>query len=407
LCENADVIAELEAHEVGYAVFGVPHLAEAVEFMAGQADRIYGHTLPGHSVDTFSFTLREPLGVCASIVPWNAPTALMMTSVAPGLAAGNAMVVKPSEEAPLACLYVASLALTAGLPPGVLNVITGYGSGAGQALANSRRIKHMNFTGSVPTGAIVAGACGANFVPIHLELGGKTPHIVLADANLDVAIASIAGNLIRNAGQICYAGTRVVAQSSIVPEVHERLIEAMRRVRVGPWPSRPDMGPVINAARRADILGYVESARQEGASVLFGGEALTPEGGEHGNFLAPTLLGDVTPEMAVAREEIFGPVLSVLSCTDEADAARIANDTPFGLAASIWTADVNAALRISRRLECGQVWINTFGSRSVIGAPFGGFKDSGHGRIGSTDAVYDYTQSKTIIIDASRPSAEK
>jgi aldehyde dehydrogenase (NAD+) len=400
LAERAGVIAEIEAREVGYAVFGSRHLAEAVAFMAGQSDKIYGRTLPGRSMDTFSFTLREPLGVCASIVPWNAPTALMLTSVAPALAAGNSMVVKPSEEAPLGCLYLAALALEAGVPPGVLNVVTGYGAEAGQALSDSRDIKHMTFTGSAATGARVARSCGANIVPVHLELGGKSPHVVLSDADLDIAVPAIVSNLVRNAGQICYAGTRVVVHESVAPAIQESLVAAMRRVSIGPWFTRPDMGPLISRRRQEEVLEYVAAGRDEGSTVAYGGTAVDVPGAEHGHFVRPTLLTDVTASMTVAREEIFGPVLSLLTFTDEAQAVEIANDTPYGLAASIWTADVNAALRMSRGLQCGHVWINTFGTRGVIGAPFGGFKHSGFGRIGSTETVYEYTQAKTVIIDA-------
>jgi aldehyde dehydrogenase (NAD+) len=403
LADRADVIAAIEAREVGYAVFGSLHLAEAVAFMAGVADKVYGRTLPGKNPDTFSFTQREPLGVCASIVPWNAPTALMLTSVAPALAAGNSMVVKPSEDAPLGCLYLAALALEAGLPPGLLNVVTGYGTAAGQELSASPHIKHMTFTGSAATGAQVARACGANIVPVHLELGGKTPHILLPDADLDTAIPSIVSNLIRNAGQICYAGTRVVVHESIAPTVQDRLVAAMRKVTIGPWFTRPDMGPLISRRRQQEVLEYVSAGRDEGCTVAYGGAAVEVQGAEAGNFVMPTLLTGVTASMTVAREEIFGPVLSLLTFSDEPGAVDIANGTPYGLAASIWTADVNAALRMSRRLQCGQVWINTFGTRGVVGAPFGGFKHSGFGRIGSVETVYAYTHSKTVIIDASGP----
>jgi len=400
LADHADEIATIEAREVGYAVFGSRHLAEAVEFMAGLSDKIYGRTLPARSPETFSFTQLEPLGVCASIVPWNAPTALMLTSVAPALAAGNAMVVKPSEEAPLGCLYLAALALEAGLPPGVLNVVTGYGPDAGQALSASPDIKHMTFTGSAATGAQVARACGANIVSVHLELGGKTPHIVLPGADLDVAVPSIVGNLIRNAGQICYAGTRVVVHESIASVIQDRLIAAMGEVTIGPWFSQPDMGPLISGRRKQEVLDYVAAGRAEGGEVAYGGGPVEVKGAEAGHFVAPTLLTGVTTSMTVAREEIFGPVLSLLTFRDERQAVDIANDSPYGLAASIWTADVNAALRMSRRLQCGQVWVNTFGTRGVLGAPFGGFKHSGFGRIGSIDTVYAYTQAKTVIIDA-------
>jgi aldehyde dehydrogenase (NAD+) len=405
LAERAEVIAGIEAREVGYAVFGSRHLADAVAFMAGQSDKVQGRTLPTRNTDVFSFTEREPLGVCASIVPWNAPTALMLTSVAPALAAGNAMVVKPSEEAPLACLYIAALALEAGVPPGVLNVVTGYGATAGQALSDSPDIRHMTFTGSAATGARVARSCAANIVPVHLELGGKTPHIVLPDADLAAAVPSIVGNLVRNAGQICYAGTRVVVHESIAAALGDLLAAAMSRVRIGPWFAGPDMGPLINRRRRDEVLAYVAAGREEGGRVLFGGDAVEVPGAEAGNFVAPTLLGGVSSDMAVAREEIFGPVLSLLTYSDEAHAVETANATPYGLAASIWTADVNAALRMSRRLRCGQVWVNTFGSRAVVGAPFGGFKQSGYGRIGSVDTVYEYTQAKTVIIDAAPRAA--
>jgi aldehyde dehydrogenase (NAD+) len=283
--------------------------------------------------------------------------------------------------------------------------VTGYGTEAGQALSGSPDIKHMTFTGSAATGARVARSCGENIVPVHLELGGKTPHIMLPDADLATAIPSIVNNLVRNAGQICYAGTRVVVHESIASTVAEMLVAAMREVTIGPWFTRPDMGPLISLHRKREVLDYVAAARDEGGTVAYGGTAVDVRDAEFGNFVAPTLLIDITPSMTVAREEIFGPVLSLLTFRDEAEAVGIANDTPYGLAASIWTADVSAALRMSRRLQCGQVWINSFGNRMAIGAPFGGFKHSGFGRIGSVETVYEYTQAKTVVIDAAvRPA---
>ena len=397
--ERAADLAMLEAIEVGRPYQGPVDLASGVHFVAGLVDKLGGQTLPTTHPDVLAFSVREPLGVCASIVPWNSPGILMLKSVAPALAAGNSMVVKPAEDAPLACLAIAGAAVDAGLPPGILNVVTGLGAVAGAALSGHRGIRHMSFTGSGPTGTAVMQACAENIVPVQLELGGKTPHIVFADADLPRAVPTIVRQVTRNAGQICYAGTRLLVHRSIADQVVEALADEMRRVRVGAWFEDVDMGPLINAAQQAKVLQYVDAGVHEGARLVVGGSR--PEGSqyEHGYFVEPTLFADVDASMCIAQEEIFGPVLAVLTFDSEAEAIELANGTRFGLAAALWTSDIGRATRCAKRLEAGQVYVNTFGSTMAIGAPFGGYKQSGFGRTSGADSVLDYTQLKSVIID--------
>jgi aldehyde dehydrogenase (NAD+) len=400
LCrEHGAELDLLERMEVGRPSWGPAPMANIITFTAGLADKVTGQTLPSGFVDVIGMTLREPYGVCAAIIPWNAPGPLTAQNVTPAIAMGNTIVVKPAEDAPLTPLLMARLALEAGIPPGVINVVSGYGGEAGDALSHHGGVRHMSFTGSPETGRAVMRACAENLIPVHLELGGKSPQVILRDAPLEKAIPTIVRGITLNTGQICAAGSRVVVDESIRERVVAGLAEGFAKVRVGPWYEEVDMGPLISAKQEQRVLGYLDSGREAGAKVVVGGGKLAGEGFDGGFFVEPTIFDEVGPEMRIAQEEIFGPVLSVLGADDEEEALRIANGTHYGLVASVWTSDVGKAVRLARRIEAGQVSINTLWSGGVIGAPFGGYKQSGFGRTVSAESILDYTQVKTVIID--------
>jgi acyl-CoA reductase-like NAD-dependent aldehyde dehydrogenase len=401
LCrEHETQLAALESLEVGHPYWGPSPVARTLVFVAGMADKVTGQTLPSAQPDVLGLTIREPYGVCGCIIPWNVPGPIMVTDVAPAIATGNTIVVKPAEDAPLTCLLLAKLALEAGIPPGVVNVVTGYGPEAGAALPAHPLVRRIGFTGSPETGTKIMEACAAGLVPLHMELGGKAPQIVLADADLDRAIPAIVGSITLNSGQVCAAGSRVLVGRDRRQELVERVAAAFGRVRVGPWHADVQMGPLISAKQEARVLGYTDIGQEEGARLVTGGHKLTGGAYDKGFFVAPTIFDEVRPDMRIAQEEIFGPVLSVLTYDDEEEALAIANGTRYGLNACVWTRDIGRAVRLARGMQAGSVTINGFGSRGVIGAPWGGYKHSGFGRTMSADSILDYTQVKTVVINA-------
>jgi aldehyde dehydrogenase (NAD+) len=396
----AEELANLESRDTGKPIrqgrADAAALARYFEYYAGAADKLHGETLP-YSAGMTVLTLREPHGVTGHIIPWNYPMQIFGRSVGAALAAGNACVVKPAEDACLSLLRVAELAAEAGLPDGVLNIVTGLGHEAGAALAAHAGVDHVSFTGSPVTGSRVAQAAAAHHCPVTLELGGKSPQIVFADADLDAAVPVLVNAIVQNAGQTCSAGSRLLVERGVYEELLGRVGDVMRSLKVGPALDDLDVGPLIRRSQQQRVWDFLSQAHADGIEVAAQGEIVdsAPEGGF---YQAPTLLRDVPPEHAVAQQEIFGPVLAAMPFDSEEDALAIANGTPYGLVAGLWTRDGARQLRLARRLNCGQVFVNNYGAGGGIELPFGGVKSSGYGREKGFEALLAFTRLKTIAI---------
>jgi aldehyde dehydrogenase (NAD+) len=401
LRDQAEELATLESRDNGkplrQARTDVQVAARYFEFFAGIADKIMGNTIP-LGPGFLDFTVREPIGVSAHIVPWNYPIQIGARGVAPALAAGCAVVLKPSSEAPMTALRLGEIALACGLPAGVLNVVPGTGSEAGAALASHRHINQLTFTGSVDVGIHVAKLAADNVVPVVMELGGKSPNIVFADADLDLAAQGVANAIFQNAGQTCSAGSRLLVERKAHAGLVERLAARARSMRVGPGVSDPDMGPIISKKQLETIERYVQVGTSEGAHVAAGGARPTDASLGHGFYFQPTLLDAVSPDMRVAQEEIFGPVLAIIDFDDLDQAATFANRSDYGLVAGIWTRDINKAMTLASRIKAGQVYINTYGAGGGVELPFGGFKKSGYGREKGLESLASYTQVKNVCV---------
>ncbi len=398
---HANALVEMESLDSGkplsQARTDVTVAAKYFEYYAGIADKIQGDTIPV-SPEVFSFATREPYGVTGHIVPWNYPLQIAARTVAPSLAAGNCVVLKPAEETPMSAVVLGELALEAGLPAGVVNVVPGLGEEAGAALARHPGIDHLAFTGSPEVGRQVMRSAADNITPVSLELGGKSPHVVLADADIEAAVPFIVKALIQNAGQTCSAGSRVVVDRTVRDDLVDAVRAAFDDVTIGRGIDDPDLGPLISQQQLERVLGYVERGRQEGATLVAGGDRLEDDKRPGGYFVPPTMFTDVAPSAAIAQDEIFGPVLSVLDYDDIAQGLRIANDSRFGLVAAVWTRDIDRALWLARELEAGQIFINTYGAGGGVEMPFGGWKNSGFGRDKGLEAIREYTQVKTVAV---------
>ena len=398
--ERVDELARLEALDVGKPLrqgrADAVALARYLEFYGGAADKVSGETIPYLNGYT-ALTWREPHGVTGHVVPWNYPMQIIGRSVGAALAMGNACVLKPAEEACLTALAIGRIAQQCGLPAGALNIVPGLGEEAGAALTAHAGVQHLSFTGSVATGRLVQAAAAKHTVPVTLELGGKSPQIVFADADLDAALPFLVNAGIQNAGQTCSAGSRILVERSRFDEVVERLAQRVRALKVGPALADLDLGPLISKRQHEIVSHYLGLARDAGLSIAAQGEIVdsAPAGGF---YVRPTLVAAVPAAHALAQEEIFGPVQVVIAFDDEADALRIANGTPYGLVAGVWTKDGSRALRMAHALKCGQVFVNNYGAGGGIELPFGGVKASGHGREKGFEALYGFSVLKTIAI---------
>jgi aldehyde dehydrogenase (NAD+) len=398
--EQADALARLEALDVGKPLAqghaDALALARYLEFYAGAADKVHGQTLPYASGFT-AFTLREPHGVTGHIVPWNYPMQIIGRSVGAALAMGNACVLKPAEDACLTALAFARIAHAAGLPAGALNVVPGLGEEAGAALAAHPGVRHLSFTGSVAVGALVQAAAGQHAAPVTLELGGKSPQIVFADADLDAALPFLVRAGIQNAGQTCSAASRILVETPVFAAVRQRMAARYAALRVGPALSDPDVGPLISARQRARVQGFLDLARSDGLDIA-AQASLPADLPRDGFYIAPTLLAGADPAHRLAQEEIFGPLQLLIPFSSEEQALAIANGTAYGLVAGVWTRDGSRALRMARGLQCGQVFINNYGAGGGVELPFGGVKLSGHGREKGFEALAGFSTLKTVAI---------
>ncbi|WP_416355865.1 aldehyde dehydrogenase [Aureimonas phyllosphaerae] len=399
---NRDRLAEIETRDNGKLLREtrgqLGGVAECWRYYGGLADKIEGRSIPLGKADTISFTTREPIGVVAALTAWNSPLWFTAVKCAPALAAGCTVVVKPSEFASASTLEFAELVRQAGLPDGVFNVVTGLGQEAGAALVEHPDVAKITFTGSDSTGARVYETAARSMKRVSLELGGKSPNIVFADADLDLAAAGAVSGIFGASGQMCTAGSRLLVQRSVMEEFSGRLLELARRIRLGdPMDPETDVGPISTPPQFRKVMEYLAVAEADGARCILGGRAAEAPNLTGGQFVEPTILADVSNSMRIAQEEVFGPILSIIGFDTEEEAIRIANDTQYGLVAGVWTGNMARAVRMSKALHVGTVWINTYRAYSYM-VPFGGMKHSGLGREGGIEAVDEFLETKNVMI---------
>jgi aldehyde dehydrogenase (NAD+) len=399
---DQEELVQLESLDSGKPVSAVqrqdlPSVIDTLVYYAGWADKITGQVVPART-DALTYTVREPMGVVGAIIPWNFPLMIGMWKIAPALACGCTVVLKPAELTPLTALKIGELALEAGLPAGTLNVVPGFGKTAGQAIVDHPDIDKVTFTGSPAVGRQILRGSAGNLKRVTLELGGKSANVIFPDANLDQAVKAAGSGIFFNTGQVCSAGSRILAHRSIHDQVVERLVARAEGVRIGdPRDAKTSMGPLISGTQMERVLGYIEVGRGEGAKVAIGGA----RHGERGYYVAPTVFTGVEHEMRISQEEIFGPVATVIPFDDEDDAVRLANGTSYSLAAGVWSEDITLAHRMTKRLKAGTVWVNTYGPTDVR-LPWGGMRDSGFGREHGDIAIENFTEPKVVWINTRR-----
>ena len=394
--KNQEELIALESMNAGKPIASVrrqdmPAAIDTLRYYAGWTDKIIGQVIPART-DALTYTVREPVGVVGAIVPWNFPLMIGIWKIAPALACGCTLIVKPAELTPMTAIRIGELALEAGIPPGVLNIVTGKGSVVGDAMVAHPQIDKITFTGSPKVGRGIMQGAAVNFKKITLELGGKSANIIFDDADLDSAVRGSASGIFFNAGQVCSAGSRILVHRKIHDEVVDRLIERAKHIRIGDTASDDTiMGPLVSRNQLNTVMDYIDIGKKEGACVAYGGQRV----GEKGFYVSPTIFTDVRHEMRISQEEIFGPVASIIPFEDEEDAIRIANGTAFSLAAGIWSADVTRIHKVAHELRAGTVWINTYGYTDVR-LPWGGTGESGFGREHGEAALENFTEPKTI-----------
>ena len=399
LNEHAEELAQLETLDNGKPLVAargdVASSADMMRYMAGWATKINGETIPfGPPEAVHAYTRREPVGVAGQIIPWNFPLSMASWKVAPALATGCVVVLKPAEQTPLTALRLGELSLEAGIPEGVINVVTGFGETAGAAIAAHPGVDKVAFTGSTEVGRLIVQAATGNLKKVSLELGGKSPNIVLADADLEAAIPGAARAIFNNAGQVCVAGSRLFVQQGVFDKVLSGVADDAERIKLGPGlADGTQMGPLVSEEQLQRVTGYLDTGRAEGATAATGGK----RHGEVGYFVEPTIFTDVTENMRIVREEIFGPVVTAIPFKDLDEIAAHANDTVYGLAAGIWTRDISKAHRLAAKLKAGTVWVNGYGGGDAA-TPFGGFKQSGWGREKGEQGLELYTETKSVIV---------
>ncbi|MGD9942129.1 MAG: aldehyde dehydrogenase [Burkholderiaceae bacterium] len=404
VARDARALAETEVRDNGKLfaeMFGqLSYIPQWYYYFGGLADKIEGSVLPMDKKGYFAFTRREPIGVVAAITPWNSPLMLLSWKIAPALAAGCSVVIKPSEFTSASTLEFVKLFEEAGFPPGVVNVVTGFGTEVGSALVEHPLVSKITFTGSDATGKRINEQAARHLKHTSMELGGKSANVVFADADLEQAVFGAISGIFAATGQTCIAGSRLLVQDSIHDEFVDKLLAIARTARLGdPMDAGTQVGPVTTQQQYQKVLDYIDIARADGARLLLGGRAADAPGCGNGWFVEPTIYGDVQPQMRIAQEEVFGPVLAILRFKDEAEAVEIANGVRFGLAAAVWTRDIARALRMSEQLQAGTVWVNTYRAVSFM-APFGGYKDSGFGRENGAAAINEYLQTKSVWINS-------
>lgn len=405
IAAEANKLAEIETTDNGKLIAEMRgqlnYIPQWFHYFGGLADKIEGRVIPIDKPGVFNYTRSEPLGVVGAITAWNSPLLLATWKLAPALATGNTVVWKPSEHSSVSALMMADLFEKAGFPPGVVNIVTGFGGDVGGPLVEHPDVAKVAFTGGDGTGQHIYEAAARGIKHVTLELGGKSANIVFDDANMDAAVNGVVSGIFAATGQTCIAGSRALIQRSIHDQFVERLLALAQTAKMGnPLETTTQVGPVTTKPQYEKVLGYIDVAKGEGAKVrLGGGKATRPECGD-GWFVEPTIFTGVAPEMRIAREEVFGPVLSVIPFDDEEDAIRIANDSMYGLAAGVWTSSIQRALGVPEKLEAGTVWVNTYRAVSYM-SPFGGYKRSGIGRESGIDAIHEYLQTKSVWIDIS------